>query len=276
MLSFTKMHGAGNDFIIVDNRSKTFPSKAIEWMQRIGTRKTGIGCDGFVLIERPKEVGNFRMRFFNPDGHEAEMCGNGARCVARFAFDRDIAPARMSFETVAGLIKAEVLEDGQVCIALPPPSRWDEDLVIPEIMGDVKGHWITSGVPHLVFPVDDLKRFEVVLKGRKLRWHKLFQPAGTNADFFAVEDDGVLGIRTYERGVENETLACGTGMIATALCAYRMGVVRPPVTLRCAGGDRLVVDFSMNKITEVKLTGPAVYVYEGSLPDPVGPILPTP
>lgn len=268
MLPFSKMHGAGNDFILIDNRSRIFPSHATSWMESIGTRKTGVGCDGFVVVEPAQSGAHFRMRFFNPDGNEAEMCGNGARCVARFAFDRDIAPETMSFETVAGTVNATVMEGDQVRIELPPPSQWEEDLSIPEIMGETTGQWINSGVPHAVFPVDNLEQFEVRLIGRKLRWHKYFQPSGTNADFFSISPDNIVSLRTYERGVENETLACGTGMVATALCAYRMGLVRPPVTLQCKSEDRLTVDFSTDKITTVSLTGPAIYVYEGTLPMP--------
>lgn len=268
MISFTKMHGAGNDFILVDNRSRTFPSHNKDWMARVGCRKTGVGCDGFVLVEASEGDGHFRMRFFNPDGNEAEMCGNGARCVAVFAYERDIAPSSMSFETVAGIVKAVVLDQGRVRIELPPPSTWEEDVAIPEIMGDTSGQWINTGVPHAVFPVDHLEAFEVSLTGRKLRWHQRFQPNGTNVDFFSVDENDRVFVRTYERGVEGETLACGTGMVATALCAYRMGLVQPPVRLRCKSGDDLEVDFSTDRMTSVSLIGPTVTVYEGTLPEP--------
>lgn len=265
-IAFSKMHGAGNDFILVDDRALTFPSDDKAWMVRVGARRTGVGCDGFILVQ-PSSTSDFRMRFFNPDGGEAGMCGNGARCVARFAHDHGITGPTMTIETRAGQLQAQVLPDGRVRLQLTEPVGWRMDLAMELAGRPCVVHVVDTGVPHAVMEVDDLGGLNIEAIGAALRWHAAFSPAGTNADFIRVDGPSRLTLRTYERGVEGETLACGTGMVAAALVAARVGRVQPPVSITCASGDVLEVDFQGNgdHFHHVTLTGPAVHVYDGTL-----------
>jgi diaminopimelate epimerase len=257
-IPFTKMHGAGNDFIMVDDRtSPTFPIDDIEFIQRICSRRTGIGSDGIILLQ-PADRADFRMRFINPDGGEQDMCGNAARCIARFAYGRDLVRAEMTIETGAGVVGAEILEDG-IRIDLTDPSDIHLDI-------SVDAEWtvdsVNTGVPHAVAWVEDLEAVNLPSSGRALRYHTFFEPEGTNADFTRVEADGSLTLRTYERGVEDETLACGTGAAAAAVLAVERGHVKFPVTVHCIGGHDLVINRVRGKTT---LTGGAEEVFDGEI-----------
>jgi len=266
-IAFSKMHGAGNDFILVDDREETFPSHDKAWMSRVGARRTGVGCDGFILVQS-STTADFRMRFFNPDGGEAEMCGNGARCVARFAHDIGLIGSSMTIETLAGQLQAQVLPDDRVRLQLTDPSDWRMDVAL-ELEGEpVVVHAVDTGVPHAVTEVDDLEGMDVARAGASLRYHTAFAPAGTNVDFIRVDGPSQLTLRTYERGVEGETLACGTGMVAATLVAARLGRVHAPVSVTCAAGDVLEVSFQGKgeELRQVTLTGPAVHVFNGTLP----------
>ncbi|VGO14527.1 Diaminopimelate epimerase [Pontiella desulfatans] len=256
-IPFTKMHGAGNDFIMVDDRSLSFPLHDTGFVRRIASRRIGIGCDGLLLIQ-PSDVADFRMRFINPDGGEQDMCGNGARCIARLAFDQGIAPASMNIETGAGLVKATVREN-QIRLELTEPTELELDL---ETGFDWPVDFVNTGVPHAVAWVVDLASLELGSVGSALRHHALFRPNGANANFAKVEADGTLSVRTYERGVEAETLACGTGATAVAVLASERGWAKLPVTVHCAGGFDLVID-SVQGITT--LTGGAEYVFDGEV-----------
>ncbi len=257
-LSFWKMQGAGNDFILVDDRSRTFPVHDTAFLARLCDRRRGVGSDGLLLIQ-PSSAADFRMRFFNPDGSEADMCGNGARCVARLAHEIDAAPADMRIETAAGAVRAEILPP-LVRLHLPPPKDWRLDLSIAWQGRDLPAHFVNSGVPHAVVVVDDLARVDVAALGAFIRRHPLFAPAGTNADFIQITGPDSLAIRTYERGVEAETLACGTGIAAAALVAEKTGRVRAPVRVTTAGGDHLEV-----AISPLTLTGPAEHSFQGTI-----------
>ncbi len=256
-IPFTKMHGAGNDFIMVDDRALMFPLDDVAFIQRIAARRTGIGCDGIILIQ-PSETADLRMRFINPDGGEQDMCGNGARCFARLAFDLGAAPEKMEIETQAGIVRAEVLGD-QIRLVLTDPSDWrmglDAGLQSPV-------DFVNTGVPHAVVRVGDLQELDLPMFGSALRHHELFAPNGTNANFVKVEADATLSIRTYERGVEAETLACGTGATAAALVAAKRGWVELPVVVHCAGGYDLTIDSGAGGTT---LSGGAEYVFEGEV-----------
>jgi diaminopimelate epimerase len=259
------MHGAGNDFVLVDDRALTFPAADTAWLARIGARRTGVGCEGIILIQ-PSATHHFRMRFFNPDGSEVDMCGNGARCVARLAHDIGVAPARMAFETGAGVVAAEMVE-GRVRLGMTAPKDWrlDRQLELPGGRRDYG--FVNSGVPHVVLPSGDLDAEDVAKVGAAVRYHPDFAPKGTNANFITVTGPSALRIRTYERGVEAETLACGTGMVAAGLVAGRMGWVKPPVQVTCASGDVIVVDYVLagDGATAVTMLGPAEYVFTGAL-----------
>jgi len=265
---FSKMEGAGNDFVVVDDRCRLFPVHDSEWMARICSRRKGIGSEGLILIQT-STVADFRMRFFNPDGGEAEMCGNGIRCAARFAAEAGFAPADANIETVAGVVMTET-RGGTVRVFMPRPSDLRLDQILDLEGGLVRYGFVNTGVPHAVIAVKDLAACDVSGIGRAVRRHPAFSPHGTNVDFIAVTGPAALSIRTYERGVEGETGACGTGIVAAALVAAQGGRVAPPVAVTAAGGDVLTVDFqTRDGLPEhVTLLGPAVRVYEGEIEYP--------
>ena len=255
---FVKMHGAGNDFVMFDDRDGTFPMFAAG-IAAIAPRGTGIGCEGVILVQK-SERADFRMRFFNPDGSEADMCGNGARCVAAFA--REIGAAagdRMRFETRAGDVDAEIVGPNLVRIALPDPR-------------DLRANFVSSGVPHAIVPVADLASADVEGEGRRVRNSDEFAPDGANVDFVAYNPPNALAIRTYERGVEAETGACGTGSVAAALVGVAQYGLSFPVRVATALGYELMVDGSWDgrHFSSVTLTGPVKKVFEGVVDVPVG------
>lgn len=257
-IPFWKMHGAGNDFILADDRALAFPAADAPFIARLCNRRRGIGSEGLLLIQ-PSASADFRMRFFNPDGSEADMCGNGARCIAKLAHEIGAAPADMRIETAAGAVRAEILPAG-VRLHLPPPKAWRMHLSIAWENREIPLHFVHAGVPHAVAVVADLAAVDVPALGLAIRRHALFAPAGTNADFIRILGPHALAIRTYERGVEAETLACGTGIAAAALVAEKLGLVRAPVQVATAGGDTLEVSTS-----PFTLAGPAEHSFRGEV-----------
>ncbi len=267
-IPFWKMHGAGNDFVLVDDRDGQFPAADAKWIAAVAARRTGVGCEGVILIQ-PSGSADFRMRFFNPDGAEADMCGNGARCVARLAHEIGVAGAEMTIETAAGALRARVRGE-RVKLWMTTPRDWRMNRRLTVNGRDFVYHYVNSGVPHVVIEVEDLASADVAGLGRAIRRHEDFRPAGTNVNFIHVTGAGALRIRTYERGVEAETLACGTGMVAAGLIAGRLGRTRPPVAVTCASGDVLTVDYRLREdgAEDVTLEGPAEHVFRGVLPYP--------
>jgi diaminopimelate epimerase len=265
---FWKMHGAANDFIVVDDRALTFPAGDRAWLAAIMARRTGVGSEGVLLIQ-PSARADFCMRFFNPDGGEVDMCGNGARCIARLAHELGAAPARMSFETAAGLVRAEV-RGAQVLLGMTEPKDWRLRGAIELRGGRRPCHFVNSGVPHAVLTVDRVDDVDVQGLGSAIRHHADFAPAGTNANFIEVTGPGAIRVRTYERGVEAETLACGTGIVASALVAGKLGLVAPPVRVTPASGDVLEVGYEdvPGGARGVTLLGPAMHVFRGELEHP--------
>ena len=275
-IAFVKMTGSGNDFIVVDNRSGLVDADAcLELVRRACRRKLSAGADGFILIENDPEV-DFRWRFFNADGSEAEMCGNGSRCAARFANLKGIAlQPRMSFRTLAGIIHAEVIGE-RVKVRMTAPHGLESDFCLDAGDRSLCLHFINTGVPHVVTFEEDraaLENADVFQLGRILRYHSRFQPAGTNVNFALVVDQHHMAIRTYERGVEDETLACGTGSIASALVAASKHLVASPVEVLTRSGETLTIYFEMpphggpTEFTEVYMEGDAKVVYEAVLWD---------
>ena len=253
-ISFVKMHGAGNDFILVDDRDGSFPADDYMRLAAMSARRSGIGCEGVILVQASDRA-DFKMRFFNPDGSEAEMCGNGARCVAAFA--RAIGAAksdRMRFETVAGDVEAEILDESLVRIAMPPPKDFADDFVV-------------AGVPHCIVPVENLSKADVEGEGRRIRLSQRFAPNGTNVDFVVYRQPDCVAMRTYERGVEAETGACGTGAVASAVIGVRDYGLEFPVRVKTAKGYELVVDgkFDGEEFSDITLTGPVKKAFEGKL-----------
>jgi len=266
MIDFFKMSGSGNDFILIDNRDLSLPvANVTDFVKRVCERKVSVGADGLILVEK-SDWADFRWRFFNADGSEVDMCGNGGRCAARFAYLKGIAGASMSFETGAGIIDAEVRGD-VVKLRLTDPHSLKIDEVI-ELEGETAGvSSINTGVPHVVHYVENLKNFDVFHMGRKIRYHEHYQPAGTNANFVTVVDRGTIRIRSYERGVEDETLACGTGSVAAALISSWKGWVDSPVAVTVKSGEILTIHFDKTDkgFERIYLEGKAAVVYEGRL-----------
>jgi len=263
---FFKMQGGGNDFVLVDHRRGFIPeAEQPQFARRVCHRQLGAGADGLILIEATPTA-DFRWRFYNADGSEPEMCGNGGRCAARFAVLSSIAPETLSFETLAGTIKAEV-KGRRVKLLMAGVGDMNLNQTIPLDEANVQAHFVRVGVPHLVVPVDDLEAALVTEWGRLLRFHQMFQPAGTNVNFARFTGPQALAIRTYERGVEDETLACGTGAVASALIAARLGQAVSPVTVHTRGGEALTVYFTPQgeAFTEIFLEGDALVSYQGEL-----------
>ncbi len=263
-LSFWKMSGSGNDFILVDNRRGVVAAGAgADLARRLCARGFSVGADGLILVERSREA-DFSWRFYNADGSEAAMCGNGGRCAARFAFLKGIAAARMCFMTGAGLIHAEVRGD-RVKLQLPLPSGFRERVAVEVDGRSLDPGFLVVGVPHAVVQAAALEQTPVAAWGRALRHDPAFGPAGANVNFFRVEGPRRLRVRTYERGVEAETMACGTGSVATALVAAAAGLVKSPVTVTTSGGEELLVHFRRRggEFGEVFLEGKADVVFEG-------------
>ncbi|MFP6873588.1 MAG: diaminopimelate epimerase [Verrucomicrobiales bacterium] len=266
MLTFTKMNGAGNDFIMLDNRDMNL-ALGTEEISLLCDRHRGIGADGLLAVELAGDGGDFRMRYYNSDGNEAEMCGNGARCFARFVDRIDERGGKpVTFETMAGLVAAD-FHGSEIELQLSNPT----DLAMSKsiaINGQVTTiHSINTGVPHAVVVVDDIDKSDVCRDGAAIRYHQFFQPSGTNVNFQCAITSNTIAIRTYERGVENETLACGTGMVASAIVHERLTGVGTPIYVSVKGGDTLKVDWKRREETysDVTLTGPADFVFEGEI-----------
>lgn len=268
MIDFYKMSGSGNDFILIDDRSNRLPVDDFKtFAKKVCERKVSVGADGMIIIKTSQRA-DFRWLFFNADGSEAEMCGNGGRCAARFAVLKGIAGERLSFETTAGIIDAEVKGDiVKLRLTDPQSLMIDEGLSINGKNCPVNS--VNTGVPHAVVFADDLPSFDVIGMGRAIRYHEAYQPAGTNADFIQVIDRHALRLRTYERGVEDETLACGTGAVASALIASAKGMVESPVSVLVKSGEtlRIYFDRRRDRFERVYLEGRAAVVYQGVLWD---------
>ncbi len=267
-LEFTKLSGAGNDFVVIDNTDgKLAEAGRRELFSGWCRRGMAIGADGVLLVE-PSDAdsdSHFRMRYYNADGGEAETCGNGSRCIARFAFVKGIAPREMTFQTLAGNYRAEVLENNEVRVQMSDAHGLRESIVIADETVNATVDFLNTGVPHVVLMQDDLAGAAIVSIGRHLRHHAEFAPAGTNVNFVKVVGSHELEVRTYERGVEDETLACGTGCIACSIIAVRHGLTQVPVQVKTAGGERLTIDFQLRDdgATNVTLQGSAHIVYRG-------------
>ena len=265
MLKFTKMNGAGNDFVLLDNLDGRLQLAAGQ-ITRLCDRHRGIGADGVLVAERPANGADFRMRYYNADGGEAEMCGNGARCFARYASRLTGRQGAISFETPAGIIRAECAGDNvRLAMSEPRDLKLDQQIGLPG--GIAIAHSVNTGVPHAIILVEDLEKIDVHGLGSTLRHHSHFAPRGTNVNFVRITGPGAAEVRTYERGVEDETLACGTGVVAVALILHEKHGFRSPVSVRVRGGDTLLVSFEKEGggYRNVSLTGPADFVFEGQI-----------
>ena len=265
-IAFYKMSGSGNDFIIIDNRDLSLNVGDLSvFVRKVCERKVSVGADGLLLIE-PSSIADFKWKFFNSDGSVAEMCGNASRCVARFAFENGITGRTLSFETPVGIITAEVHGD-VVKARLTNPSALQQNVRIFLTGGECGLDCIDTGVPHAVCFVASVEACDVVGTGREIRRHDAFQPRGTNADFALVIDRHNMRVRTYERGVEDETLACGTGVVASVLAAAGRNFVDSPVDVTVQSGEILRVYFTVRegRFEEIYLEGKVKIVYQGLL-----------
>ena len=265
-LPFYKMSGCGNDFIIIDNREQIVDEKNLtDFIQKVCRRKMSVGADGLILIEKSPTV-DFKWRFFNSDGSIAEMCGNGARCAARFAMLHSIAKDRMNFETVAGVIEAAITDD-RVKIKMTDPSDIEEEVRLTINGEALTMSTVNTGVPHAVMVVRDIHLKDIMSPSREIRYHDRFFPAGTNVNYLSINDDGIIDIRTYERGVEDETLACGTGVVAGAIVTAKNTGKESPICLRTKSGGLLNVYFKEKdgKFSDVFLEGDARIIYTAEL-----------
>lgn len=266
VLEFTKMNGAGNDFVLIDNRAQTIQLSR-EQVVRLCNRHRGVGADGlFLLIPCSSGKADWAWDFYNSDGSVAEMCGNGARCFARYVQRLTQTNDGVTFETGAGIIAA-TFQGERVTVGLTRPGDLRLGVEIPLSTGTATVHSLNTGVPHVVLFVPDADRAMVEQLGHEIRCHPHYGPKGTNVNFVQRLGPNHIRVRTYERGVEGETLACGTGVTASALVAARVHKFSSPVRVQVQGGDTLEVGFreAQGNFTDVKLTGPAEFVFDGKI-----------
>lgn len=262
---FWKLEGAGNDFLGLDGRAGGFKLKR-QQIADLCDRRRGVGADGVLVVEKPKVRGaDFRMRYYNSDGGEAEMCGNGARCFALLA--RAVSGRKgneLRVQTQAGLLTLRMSgREVQVSMTEPTKLRLGKKVVVAgrKVVVD----FLNTGVPHAVLFVRSVRSIDVAKQGRAIRYHSAFAPSGTNVNFVEIGRGNRIHVRTYERGVEGETLACGTGVVAASILSNLRRGLRSPILVTTRGGDHLRVGFSMvnGQARKVTLQGPARIVYTG-------------
>ena len=264
---FWKLEGAGNDFLGLDGRAGGFKLKR-QQIADLCDRRRGVGADGVLVVEKPKVRGaDFRMRYYNSDGGEAEMCGNGARCFALLA--RAVSGRKgnvLRIQTQAGLVTLQIRgQEVQVSMTEPTKLRLGKKVVVAGRKLAVD--FLITGVPHAVLFVRSVRSIDVAKQGRAIRYHSAFAPSGTNVNFVEIGRGNRIHVRTYERGVEGETLACGTGVAASSILSNLRRGLRSPILVTTRGGDHLRVGFSMvnGQARKVTLQGPARIVYRGVL-----------
>lgn len=257
MIPYSKYTGCGNDFIVIDNRQPVFSQ--LHSIPEICDRNTGLGADGVILLEKSRHA-DYRMRIFNSDGSEAEMCGNGIRCLMKFLHEVGEQSSSCSVETMLKNLRLD-LDGEDVCVEMGDPFdiHWEREV------DGLTMDYLNTGVPHAVIFVQELESIDPNLIGPSIRYHKSFAPKGTNVNFARLNSSGVVQVRTYERGVEAETLACGTGATATAIAAARKYQLKSPVMVQVQSGEQLKIgfDWSGQRPTHVTMTGPARKLHSG-------------
>jgi diaminopimelate epimerase len=263
-IKFAKMSGNGNDFIVIDNRNGSVKLTGAG-IRALCTNHFSIGADGLILAEKATSGYDFYMKFYNNDGKQAEMCGNGGRCISRFAHINGFAKKKMRFLAKDGAHDAEIMDNGNVKLRMIDPFDIKPLMKVKASGGVITGFFVNTGVPHFVTVVKNIDSVDVKKLGKELRFHRAFYPAGTNVNFVG-KTAGGFAIRTYERGVEDETLACGTGATAAALALYAAGSAKSPVSLTAKGGKlRIYFNETAGKITDVYLEGNARVAAEGTI-----------
>ena len=265
-IAFTKMHGAGNDFVMIENLDGSIELTS-EQVAALCDRRFGIGSDGLILLNPPQQEGTeATMLYYNADGGRVDMCGNGARCFTSFALLNGIGNGQsVSFLTDAGPMKA-IAQNGLFTIRMTPVHSIELGQSLTTDQGEYAFDFMNTGVEHVIVFRSDVDAVDIVPEGSGIRYHDRF-PAGTNANFAEIQADGIIKVRTYERGVENETLACGTGVVAVAIAANLTKGQATPISMLVRGGDILTVDFRRDgdRISDITLTGPAKVVFTGTV-----------
>lgn len=254
-IHFSKYQGTGNDFVMIDNREQWFPKANIDLIAKICDRRMGVGADGLILLENSTQH-DFTMVYFNADGRESTMCGNGGRCIVAFAKELQVIDSQCVFDAVDGLHRATILPDGRVSLQMTD---------VESIVASLDGVFLDTGSPHHIAWVKDVMQTDVVERGKFFRHYEQYAPGGTNVNFVEIVGDGQYKIRTFERGVEDETLSCGTGATAVAIAAHHLEkTTKTTVDIRVMGGQ-LQISFSPEngQYKQVFLTGPAVKSFEG-------------
>jgi diaminopimelate epimerase len=251
---FHKYQGAGNDFVMIDNYTERIADLTSEEIATICHRRFGIGADGLIIINK-SESSDFNMKYYNSDGNEGSMCGNGGRCAVQFANDLNIIKSKTVFNAIDGQHEAEIIKPNFVSLKMND---------VHELKQTKHGLFMDTGSPHVMIKTNDIDNLDVFNLGKTIRNSEAFAPSGTNVNFFEINDNKII-IRTFERGVENETLACGTGSVATAIAAFHQNLIahQNNVHLIAKGGDLFVSFEGNNPFTNIWLKGPATKVFDG-------------
>lgn len=262
-LPFAKYTGCGNDFILVDNRGCCFPLPEQQWVIQLCNRRLGVGADGVILLEN-SSYADYRMRIFNSDGSEAAMCGNGIRCLMRFIHRLHSNVTCASIETGAGVLTLSVASNGSICASVGHPHSIQWNITLPTQLPYQSAHFLNTGVPHLVLFVEDVDCIDLAHVAPPLRHHAQFGPNGTNVNIASLSSTRIR-YRTWERGVEGETLACGTGAIAIAIAAHRQFDMPSPITLQTSSEQHLHIAFKYvhNAWSDIIMSGPADHLFDG-------------
>lgn len=279
-ISFSKMSGAGNDFILMDESKNPQIVLSKDEINFLCSRRIGIGADGVMIIKDSKDTG-FEMEYFNSDGSSETLCGNGTRCAILYSsLTNRMKNNRIDFRTNSESFSGEFLKDGRIKFNMKPPKHLKFNFKIKAAEQLLTASYADTGSPHVVIKIEDvlsnpaklnstyssINNFPVVELGKEIRNKEEFAPAGTNVNFIKIQD-GLINIRTYERGVEDETLACGTGAAAAAIISVVNNNLNPPIKLKTKSDEELVVDFKIEdkKVTDLSLTGSAELVFEGTI-----------
>jgi diaminopimelate epimerase len=270
---FTKMSGAGNDFIVIDKRENNSLQISTELLRNLCDRRSGIGADGMITIDDDKNS-DFKMNYFNADGTTGSLCANGARCAILFASEAGFLKSKLTdFISNDVEYKGEILNDSEIKFFLNPPRKIKYNFKVKADGRLINVHYADTGSPHVVIDIDESERFLSSLEkvpverlGREIRYLPEFAPDGTNVNFIDVKENRIA-IRTYERGVEAETLSCGTGSVAAAIIAFVTHKINPPIELVTKGNEKLFVNFEVenSRVRNLSLTGPARIVFTGEI-----------
>lgn len=264
-ISYTKASGAGNDFVVINNMDRHLDVDYPALARALCSRPFGVGADGMLALE-PSERAHFFMKYYNADGSYGGMCGNGGRCISRYAYLQGIAPENLTFEAL-GYVYHATISGERVKLSMKDPTGFRKEIGLHLQGRDYQAQFVDTGSPHVVFFVNDLESIDIAGVGRAARWDREFAPEGTNVNFVRKEEGSAISLRTYERGVEAETLACGTGSVASAVIAGMSFGLHSPVTVKVRSGEELLVHFKKqgDSLTDIVLEGSAHMLFSGNI-----------